>query len=238
MFRDRSFNICLLVSTAWHLVCMFAVSVEVLPEVPMISTFAEIYFLGPILEKTIFEMLMEDNPKNAETAYMQRHLIPKLVHERSALDELDKSGTGKSKDHGRIEVKTKRRTFTTSLKKILRGSKRIPRYSFSRRMPVKYQDELSRIIGPAASRKIVYKPAFPKIRKRVETKDLSFMAEFELEVTPGGRVTNVEPIISTGYSDLDVLGMRYLRRWSFEPLSDGKDKGNDRGRIRLNFQMH
>ncbi|MCM8782233.1 MAG: hypothetical protein NC828_04215, partial [Candidatus Omnitrophica bacterium] len=71
MFRDRDFSIAFLISLSWHLFIMFFVTIVVLPvNFPMLKA-STISFLGPILEKTAFEIMIEKGIPSKQTVYQQ-----------------------------------------------------------------------------------------------------------------------------------------------------------------------
>ena len=75
MFRDRAFNLSILISAVWHLFWVSAVTVIVTPTVQPSDFYQEVDFLGPILEKTAFELMVDNVKPQAETLYARSTLL-------------------------------------------------------------------------------------------------------------------------------------------------------------------
>ena len=75
MFRDRIFNLSILFSCAWHLCWISVIGVVVTPSVQPSDFYQEVNFLGPILEKTAFDLMVEGAKPQAETLYARSTLF-------------------------------------------------------------------------------------------------------------------------------------------------------------------
>jgi len=69
MFKDRSFNLALAISLAGHLFLILAVTIVILPVEMDSAVYSPVSFLGPILEKTAFDILFEERSKISRTRY-------------------------------------------------------------------------------------------------------------------------------------------------------------------------
>ena len=79
MFRDRIFRISFLFSSAWHLFWILAVSIVIAPNVQPGDIYQEVDFLGPILEKTAFDIMTEKVTPHAETHYARTAMFAEGV---------------------------------------------------------------------------------------------------------------------------------------------------------------
>ena len=80
-------------------------------------------------------------------------------------------------------------------------------------------------------RGVMFKPDLPPCPEWAKELSGGFEIELRFLILPDGTVGGVENITSSGYIELDEIGVRYIRRWKFVPLSEdspdkfmGKDK--------------
>ncbi|NQT46624.1 MAG: energy transducer TonB [Candidatus Omnitrophica bacterium] len=211
---------------------MSIISVAVLPEGIDISNFSKVSFLGPILEETIFDMMLKNEGTRTEAIYSTTPAASRFI-------DLDVKPEMPKYEFSKQTTATGQRadTFRGSLRNILSGQKKIPRYSLREVVPVRHQKESFALEGSVHDRGIFYKPGFPSIKRRIDIQDASFNMELKFVVSPKGRVERVEPVVSSGYTDVDLVGMRYMRRWLFVSLRKDQDQAYQWGKIRLNFKM-
>ena len=56
-------------SAACHFLCLSLICIVITPNLKIRDQFTEVTFLGPILEKTAFEMMVEESEPRTETLY-------------------------------------------------------------------------------------------------------------------------------------------------------------------------
>ncbi|MFH1848273.1 MAG: energy transducer TonB [Candidatus Omnitrophota bacterium] len=230
MFRDKEFSAALLVSILFHAFCMFAVTVVVMPTSFPIAKTSTISFLGPLFEKTAFELMLDDaNP-------IFRADYPRLPVASGAL----KMTHGSSSMAGPLSVYTprlKERGFKQKIRDMLGGFKLVPEYvpkSVGREDRAE-GDRPFRIEGSASGREILFVPDAPDVNKRTDQAIRIFSVELKFSVDPSGKVESAEPIASSGYPDVDLAAIRYLKGFQFAP-SEPKEDGAISGRIKLNLK--
>ncbi len=87
------------------------------------------------------------------------------------------------------------------------------------------------IEGPAASRRVIFKPAFPEV-------PLGGESEIALKfwVLPDGTVGRVVPF-KKGETRLEAMAIQYLKRWRFSPLPPGTPPREEWGIIPFKFVL-
>lgn len=232
VFDDRPLKVSLLFSFAWHLICMSVISIAVMPQGLDISNFSRVSFLGPILEETIFDMMLKGEGARAEAIYSAGSAPSRFIDFDIEPEAPKYEISGRTAAAGQAAD-----TFRGSLRNILSGRKKIPRYSLRESVSVRHQKETFVLEGSVHNREIFYKPEFPSIKRHIDIQDASFNMELKFVVSPKGRVERVEPVVSSGYADIDLVGMRYMRRWLFVSLRKDQEQVNQWGKIRLTFKM-
>jgi TonB family protein len=217
MFRDKVFNLAILFSSAWHLFWISSVGIVVTPDTRPGTHYQEVSFLGPILEKTAFDLMAEEVTPGAETLYAKRasfgdnaYLKPRGP-KRKVLEEFTPDVT--------------RERFTFSLRSFIRGAKEIPLYfaeavgiSEKRVAGDEAPPEPASIEGPAGKREVIFKPAPPAVLRSLYGGDKEYIVRARFSVSPSGVVHDVEPIVSSGYPEIDLKAIRFLTKWRFSPL--------------------
>jgi TonB family protein len=90
-------------------------------------------------------------------------------------------------------------------------------------------EDIAGIKGPAADRKVVFKPKPPVVTVTVEaTITLKFW------VFPDGTVGKVVPLVK-GDATLEQIAISYLKRWRFTPLSSSEPQEQEWGTIPIKF---
>ncbi len=88
-----------------------------------------------------------------------------------------------------------------------------------------------KIKGPLAARRIVERPAPPRVKVKVET---------EIELTfwflPDGRVDRAVPTVRSD-AELERIAIQYLKQWRFEPLPKEKPQVEQWGTIPIKFKL-
>lgn len=230
MFANRAFNIAFIVSLTWHLVCMFAFNVVVLPGRYKTRDLTSVSFLGPILEETALQIMLVNKPVAVTTRY--RHSL-KYTHSFDRKDEplLVNETTDEARRHVSANVED---NISNALGIIFRKDKELPNIVKGIGRRDTHFRGSSGISGAIAEREIIYKPNKPKLPSWI-TASVPYMVELDFRVSSQGEVKEVVPAVSSGNPEVDLLGIRYLKGWKFAPLTRDRDD-EERGRIKLVFE--
>lgn len=228
----RPFTIAVLISLGWHLFLGSAFCIVLTPaKFDGVSGYAPINFLGPLLLEDIavktstrFEpefasMHPEGRTSGEETFYAK----PERPKKEVPASRLDDTAIAKEKEIGQGYVSLYNKSIAP----------------FLYQQQQEYQPKVLDITGPIAGRGIVYKPELPLTikwpAKTIHDQDMdSFELVLRFYVSPVGEVESVEKIYSSGYQDIDIIGIRYIKMWQFAPVS-GKEP--QMGQIRINFKQ-
>lgn len=220
MFRDRVFAIAFIIALLWH-AGWFSVVTVVTPQNYRWNAKSGISFLGPILDKNMFDMLMADKPVLINTKYKIDPLPIKELIKRDVPKVKRKAPNQSLYTYSTENVKLK-------LPVTDRDRKRVPLLSELRirvkvsSMPLSGSPGVS-ISGPASERALIYKPDKPILSFNIDTEKIkSYTLKLKFTLMNDGSVTRVEPVLSSGNPDVDLLGINYLQRWRFEPLPEEK----------------
>jgi len=229
MFKNRVFNIAFLFSLTWHVVCVSAVNVVILPGKYKARDLTSVSFLGPILEETALEIMLVNKPVAIMTKY--RHAL-KYTH---AIAERRESPLSKDRgDEVNIhEAAATEDRMRSALAMSIRTAKETPgviRKRGRRYAPVKPSGSIS---GSLAGREVIFRPKQPELPSWIDASS-PYVLEFELSVSAQGEVSEVVPVVSSGNPEVDLLGIRYMKGWKFVPLAHGTGAGQN-GRIKLVF---
>ena len=213
MFRDGKFNLAVVFSTVWHLFWISAIGVVVTPSVRSTNAYQEVDFLGPILEKTAFDIMVDQAIPKSETLYASSALLTESMYlkpegpQRRLPEAPGPAAMSKRfgfiNDHGR-------------------DKKEIPRYIAENiKNFVSKQDEGQRLLameGPARKREIIFKPEALVIPRGLYGDQEDYRLELKFFVAPNGIVYDATPSVSSGYPEIDLEAIRFLKRWRFLPL--------------------
>ena len=92
------------------------------------------------------------------------------------------------------------------------------------------------IEGAVGSRNLVSRPEYPEAPPGLDLALKQAEVELEFTVEPQGSVSQVEAILSSVNPELDLIWMRYLRRWQFSALDPGTPQADQKGRVRFRFE--
>jgi len=220
VFKDRIFNLSVLFSGAWHLFWVCVIGIVITPTVQPSNLYQEINFLGPILEKTAFDMMTEGRKPLAETVYARSALFIDNVYLKPAGPKRKVLKTTISE--------TVRDKLTLILLDDIKGAKETPsHYEEDIRMfyrGMRPATESPPIEGPAAERKIIFKPDRLLISPGIYGDDEEYVVKIRFLVSHNGIVYNAEPVVSSGYPEVDLQAMSFLKKWRFNPGNSAKDE--------------
>lgn len=227
MSRKSEFKISLMISIAFHLVCLFGITVVILPKSLPVAKTSTIAFLGPLFEKTAFDLMVEQANSLLETDYT----TPPLEGGFSGIAEeviLDKM------EYTSFDIIKKVGVNRSRIRNVLLGHKMIPEYGFADEGELWQSDEKEDffISGPAGNLEIISKPDCPQIQiSDTEVEYGPYLVELDFVVNSMGGVSEIVPRISSGYPEIDIIAIRYLKKFQFA-IPDTKKK-SFRGNIRI-----
>ena len=215
MFKDRAFNLSILFSTALHLFWIFAVCIIVTPSVQPSDAYQEVAFLGPILEKTAFDLMVEEIKPQAETLYARSTLFLDKIY-------LKPKGPDRKVLKGSIPSAVLNR-LAFFLQDYVKGPKEIPLY-FAEDIRMVYAEtekkDMSPLMeGPAKEREIIFKPERLTISRGAYAGGEKYIVKLKFFISDRGIVYDVEPLVASGHPEIDLEAIRFLKKWRFSPLS-------------------
>ena len=226
MFRNRIFNTTLLISLTCHLICMLGVTIVILPGRYRTRDLTSVSFLGPILEKTVLEIILANKPVAVTTTYQRD-----LKYRHSVGKEAKPLLRNNIKEHISTRIED---DIAKALARAPRRNKEIPAIVTKASGRNAYFKGSGAISGPVSDREVIYKPEEPELPGWVDASS-SFKLEFEFFVSVQGEVKRVIPVVSSGNAEVDLMGMRYLKNWKFAPLAQNLDS-EQKGRAKFIFE--
>lgn len=211
MTISRALGLALLISFGVHIIVMSAVSIVAYEGPGRTRPYTRVDFLGPILGKTAFEMMLAHASSKAG-AVTEKEVWGGEV---AALKVRFPGKPGMAQEAPSLQE----RAMDTEIKVFLAGEKVMPD---QRRQPVGAVSPAAQAAG--AGRKIVYRPEAPVFMKELYGDKGSFRVKVRVLVNGEGNVTKTEPLTTTGYPQLDIMAAKYLEQWVYEPGRGGAAK--------------
>lgn len=236
MFRDKTLNVAFLISVSWHIFCMFCFTIVMLPAGFPIHKISNVSFLGPILEKTAFELMLEKKAQFKQTSYRDIMNLNNvfLSHNEGALDKmkLDNSFLKTEGDEANVSANDLFGNFKVVppfFQASLAGQETPPQQP-----PIYAHGEDLVIEGPLASTEILFKPEAPVVTKRIEVGQESFAVELKFKSSSAGKVEEAVLSASSGYPDVDMAAINYIKGFQFSV----PDAGDSRrwNKVKLNLK--
>ena len=214
---SRTLRIALLISIGVHIVAMSAVTIITPDDLFRTQPYTKVDFLGSILKKSVFDIMMEEGPGVA---------TPAMYDEGAGIQ-----------DDRHLEVSVRRRqTAAVELPKELEKSIDMEIISTFEEIKIVPDVTLGFEGGGFSSmgwmpdlentaanwqRKVVYRPEAPFIMPGLYGYADEYHLKVKVLVSSEGRVLKVEPITTTGYPELDLTASEYVRGWIFDRGKDG-----------------
>jgi TonB family protein len=207
----RSLRIAIGISLGMHIFAMSAVTIVTPENIGRIKGYPRVDFLGPILEKTAFDIMLESATPVVKTSYSWEPLPFESGY-------LKASSPGRiTMAHGfpqHLESRMDNTIFPT-----LTGYKGVPDFFLDLKEETLRQEDLS-----AGERKIIYTPEPPFFVKGLYGGKETILVRVKALVSPEGNVKSTEPVTTSGYPQLDILATKFVRSWIFEPKKEGGDE--------------
>lgn len=229
----RPFTIAIMISLAWHFFLGATFNVVVTPIVlSPVSKFSHVNFLGPLLLEDI-------SPKTGIEARptFVRGRVERTVSYKESFFYAKIQRPKKEAPEKRLENLTvfKERAIAQATPSLY--EKALAPFFYEEQQ--EYEPKISDLMGPIIGRKVFSKPEVPTSVKwpvkMMQDQDIdSFDMMLRFYVSPGGEVESVEKIYSSGYPEVDIIGIRYIKMWKFAPASGDEPQ---MGMIRINFRQ-
>jgi hypothetical protein len=208
---DRNLRIAIGISLGVHIFAMSAVVIVTPGNMDRKKGYTRVDFLGPILEKTAFDIMLESANPTVETSYSLGNLpfgfrdlkVPSPG--RMSFEQEFPRHLEDSRDNAILDA--------------LIGYKTVPDFY----LDVKDTMPDSQSWSPDR-RKVVYMPDTPFIMKSLYGGKDFIDIRVRALVDPDGNVKKTEPVTTTGYPKLDITAAEFVKSWIFEKKKAGGEE--------------
>lgn len=215
---SRNLSIALLVSIGVHVLGMSAVTI-INPDIPgRGQPYTRVDFLGPLLGKTAFDIMIENSDPVFETAY--RRVFDLAGGSLRLRVSAPKITTFVQEFPDRYE-----RGMDVSASNFLTGIKEIPSVFQGLGVEDFLAGEWMASAVPPEPREVVFKPAAPDIMRGLYGENAVFAVRVKALIGPDGIVIKTEPATTTGHPRLDFVAAEFVGRWMFESRENVSDGG-------------
>ena len=222
----RNISVPLFISILWHAVCIHAITIVSFQPHVQFPKFSEISFVGSILKEPDFEVQLSEPPFSRRP----EEVIEPFLERSGRLMSTPVTTPG-FWSASVVNVASVEGTLPLSEGVFLR-QKSSPLFS-PEYFQLPQEKEAFRLEGPARERPLYYRPERPQLPRWIVFKGIRTDLQFKFWISREGRVESVEKLISSGDPTVDLIGMRYLRRWQFSPKEEGVDWGTVSFSLRL-----
>jgi len=222
MLLKINFNRALIISFLWHLFCIFAVTIIIVPVGVKARRLSDVSFLGSILDKESFKRELGVSPSHGhrfdnEMFQLQKESLP----EKSSRIKIEKDYF-LDKDSGR-----------ESADYIIGMEKAHP----------KVIDEASyrEYAEQAVSRTILFKPPIPDYKAALsETQEgdlsTSYRVRVKVFISPDGTVKKADTLQTSGSPEIDLIATRYVKKWKFIALNPDRPQEDSEEIVLVEFE--
>ena len=222
-----------LISFFIHLlgIFIFYIRVESPIQFPLSSS-SHIAFLGSLLDEKVFQMIPLERieTKREKKDWVSWELLKPIT---TFPDNIQPSEI--LKDMSELELGTKVKLENRSGPFYV-----IKTNSF---VLASVQSMTIKMEGEVQKRTILYHPDLPKYPSSIIQFPRECDVVIHFRVSPKGLIQQIERVISSGESDLDILAIRYLRQWRFAPLqtdinNNSRSLTMQRGILKIHYSPH
>ncbi|MFH1858052.1 MAG: TonB family protein, partial [Candidatus Omnitrophota bacterium] len=200
-------------SVLWHLFWLSSISIVNVPVEVQYPRFADISFFGALWDEPNFEVHVAQRPISRS--------YPAIPQERISRFPFQEFPEGKAALF-KVALPYSRKWGAPG--EFLGLRKKNPAPAPEEHELLKKESPVLK--GPLGSRILYYQPPLPEIPRWIDPQEAGSSLELRFWVSPEGKVIGIEKITSSGDPTLDAIGMRYLRRWQFNPkTADGEEWG-------------
>jgi hypothetical protein len=206
----RFFRNALLISVGVHLFFMTAVVIVNPAASQKITPFTRIEFLGPLLTKTAFDMMIEGTDPIASASYRMADGSP---------SDLKAAAPTRGSDTTEYPDYSREGGADAGVKGTLSDNKSFADFLVAEQVQI-YNNNKG---AGNSTRRIRYKPVPLIVSEKLEGPEI-YRVKVMVLVAPDGTVRKTEPSTTSGYPRIDMFAARLVRSWLFEPVNDGKDE--------------
>ncbi len=225
-----NFNRALVISFSWHLLCFFMFTIIIVPVGVIQKRLSDIYFLGSLLDKKSLKHESEGLDAFSKIDRQGRRELSLDGYQAVAENNVDLiRGRGPAlEDSARF----------SGIDSIIGTVKIYPDIMKKERVYTEPDVGSSEITGKAKDRLILFKPPLPdcKIALSSYHKDgapISCNVRLRLVITKNGTVKIADTIETSGYPDIDLIAIRYVKKWKFIPLKPDQLQEDQEGIVRV-----
>jgi hypothetical protein len=204
--------VALAASILWHLFWFFSVTIVVSPPKNADKPKPRLVSLGPVLDDSIFRSLVESRI-DATPAYYRPRLTGNTATELPA-------ETAERRLPGDVVSVPFGTQAQNALAGLVGGRKAAPDFDLADVFAGLggASTPAVRFTGPAEERQILFSPPKPALPPEADPAALSAPTRIRFLVDGSGAVSAAEITASSGYPEIDLLWLEYLRRFQFAPL--------------------
>ena len=217
-FPGKELGIALFVSALWHLACISSVTIVSLPPRVKFPRFSQISFVGSILNEPDFEIRLSQLPFTRRP----NEVIQPFLQRSGRLVSAPLTTPGFWMVPGG-NIASAAETFRLS-EDLFLAQRADPLFS-PEHLALPQEKEALVLEGPAHQRVLYYRPDRPPLPRWVDLKKVKTDLRFKFWITPDGKTESIETVVSSGDPEVDLIGVRYLRRWRFNPKQEGREWG-------------
>lgn len=232
MLFKITFNRALIISFLWHLFCFFAVTIIIVPVGIRQQRLSDISFIGSILDKDSFHREFRDWHTHSDASYSKLS--------RLSLPADEEISTKRLEVYADTDYLLKTKPYKVSIDEILEAEKKLPA-GIKKKLPLESTDRGFEIKGEARERTVLFRPPSPDYQGLISTPQKDIIGEYykvrlKIIIAADGSVKTAEKLTSCGYPEIDLLAIRYVKKWSFAPLSPDKPQNDQEGILLLKFK--
>lgn len=210
----KGLGLILLISLGIHILAMSAVSIVSYEGPGRTTPYTRIDFLGPILGKTSFDLMLRTSAK-AER--------PSIKEETSLSGEniLKVRAANKAADAAEFPDSQEKALDASIAGSLVPGSTapETRAQSMVKRAP---SGVVTNVIK---TRKVISRPDAPSFLEGQYGDKTYFRIKIKVMVNDDGNVVRAEPMTTTGYPQLDIAAAKYAERWIYEPSTSSPAGG-------------
>ncbi len=227
-----NFNRALIISFLWHLLCFFTITIIIVPAGAMQKRLSDIYFLGSLLDKKSFKHDFRD----LDTFSKKRQKsTAKVSLDEEQVIPVKRIGFGRERT-----LFLENSSEVTGIDSIIGTEKLFPDTVKRERAYSEPDRGFPEISGKAKDRLILFKPPFPdyKVALSAHHKDNVFIScsvELKLIISKEGTVKTADILQTSGYPDIDLIAVRYAKKWRFTPLKPDYPQNDQEGVVQIEF---
>ena len=222
----------LLVSFLWHIFCLFAIVIVVAPVTVRKGKFSKINFIGAILDEDTFSYY---KAKSNFGRARKKDIFGKLAGKEMTRVPFSEERLR----HARLTPYLDK-PYSNTITEIIKEEKDLPQDAslLIEKLGLAHSPSVK---SEAANRQILFKPPTPVVNRafqvgKVPSKGEKFQIKLRFLVSPDGKVVFIEKVKSCGYPDIDLVAIRYMKKWQFAPLNPDKPKRNQEGIMLLELE--